>query len=778
MSERKHPDALCEECPLEEDGNFCASVGPEKADLVFVGEAPGRKEARTGEPFVGESGQLLNMLLRNNGIERDDVFITNTVLCRPKDNSNPPAAAIKACGERLQREIQGRRPNTIVPLGNFASRKLLGTNEGITTLRVGPPKVSPNYPGVRIIPTFHPAATLYNHNAFPDLVTDFGKIKGGDVSATNSWIEPSFEIIDSESRSRWNRWIDSTRDEPIAIDIEVGVDKDISFVHPSKYRLLCVGLSASRDHAVVLDRSAVESEWARDQLRSILHSRRIICHNGKFDLQGLLDIGRGKLWFDTMLASYCLDERRGVHSLEYNAIEKLGSPSWKHEVGHWLGEDKDYSNIPEAILHRYNAFDVVNTFRLWEWFDNAEAFDNQARRLHSHLVEASNMLMYVEYNGLGVDEQYLDQLETEYGLSIDTLRGGLRDIVQDQTYNPNSWQQVQRVMKGIFNKPVPNTQADTLTEVMERALNSGNMALYEFLFMHLDFKKEAKSYGTYVKGTRKRLYKGRVHSSFLLHGTTVGRLASRNPNLQNVTRGPRLRRLFAAGSDTTILGQADYRQAELRVVCTLAREPYLKTILDDLDRNIFVEIGKEFYGEDFSKANKEGYIRTKAIVHGLNYGREPYSIAAEYKMPVGEAEKYVKEFFALIPNVVKWREDVWDNVRGGGDLTSPFGNRRRFWLITKNNRRDIQKEAYAFYPQNIVSNLLLKAGIRLANEGMRDMLRIPVHDAWVFECDKSISTDVARHVQTVMEETSREHFTDYVDFPIDIGFARTWGDIE
>ncbi len=774
MPTRHHPEAKCEECPLFERNTFCPSSGPEQADLVLVGEAPGRNEVRQQEPFIGASGNLLNMILENYDYDRKDVFITNTVLCQPEDNANPSKTAVKACSERLRGEIRSRSPRTIMALGNFASRSILSTQQGITTLRAGPPKTSPDYPDIKIIPTFHPAASLYNPGVFPDIITDFQKISRPNVRS--DWSPPDIQIIDSRDDFRRLEDLFRGSDRPLAIDIEIGIDKDIDVVHPEQYDLLCVGVGYARGKVFVIGENALRLQEVRDALSRLVTENRVIAHNGKFDLGGLWEMApHARTWFDTMLASYCLDERRGIHSLEYNALERLGSPAWKHELAHYLGDGKNYSVIPRPVLYRYNGFDVHNTYLLWELFE--EELDTELRMLHDHLVESGNMLMHVERNGVAVDEPYLETLEHEYTVILDHLRGELRGKVMDDTYNPNSWQQVTRVLKDVYGRRVKNTQQDTLKDLREMAARRGDQDLYDFLALHLEFKKEAKSYGTYVKGTRKRLYQGRVHSTYMLHGTVNGRLASRNPNLQNVTRGSRLRRLFTTRSDTTVLGQGDYRQAELRVVCTLAGDTYLKSILDDDNRNIFEEVGREFYGPAFNKSDKEGYIRTKAIVHGLNYGREAYSIAAEFGMPVHEAEQYIDRFFELIPQVADWREEVKEQVHSGIDLVSPFGNHRRFWLITKESRNSIEKEALAFYPQNIVSNLLLRSGIRLANEGMSDMLRIPIHDSWLFECEADIQDDVAEHVSGVMEETAVEYFSDYVKFPVDLEFGKNWGEL-
>jgi len=771
---RHHSDALCEECPLYENNSYCPSDGPTLADLVIVGDAPGYNEVRKQLLFIGAGGQLLNTVLEHNGFDRRNVFVTNTVLCQPEQNANTPAAAVKACRPRLMGEINSRRPSTIVALGNPAQRSILGTSEGITATRVGPGKVSKAFPGVRIIPTFHPAASLYNSGIFPDIITDFKKING---TTTSNWSAPKFVVLDDRDAVDGLKELLRRGSIPISVDIEIGIDKDLNDAHPEEYDYLCVGIGYEVGKVLVLGENALRLQSVRDALRLVLEQNKIIAHNGKFDLQGLHRISpQGLLWFDTMLASYVTDERRGVHSLEYNSIERLGSPSWKAEVSKYLGTNKNYAIIPRKILYKYNAFDCHNTYMLWKLFE--EVLTDEERKLHDHLVEASNMLMHVERNGMTVDIDYLDKLTDEYLISMDNLKVMLQEMVADEAYNPNSWQQVTRVLNDEFKTKVPNTRAETLLNVQERAAKKGSKNVYEFLRAHLEFKKESKSYGTYVKGTRSRLYKGRVHPTYKLHGTTTGRLSSSNPNLQNVTRGPRLRGLYIPRTDSAVLGQSDYRQAELRVVCALAEDTYLKSIFDDESRSIHVEVAKQFYGEDFDKVrDKDNYIRAKAVVFGLTYGREAFSLAAEYKMPVHKAQEYIDTFFELIPRASQWREDVLETIHSGQDLVSPFGNHRRFMLITSENKNNVEKEALAFYPQNIVSNILLKAGIRLAKEGMQNMLRVPVHDAWVYECDRDQIEDVMEHVGRVMEEEAREHFTDYIKFPCDSGWGRNWGEI-
>jgi DNA polymerase len=151
--------STCTKCKLATAGRtqVVFGMGDPDADLMFVGEGPGAEEDKQGLPFVGRSGQLLDKILFEElGITRDRVYIANTVLCRPPGNRDPEADEIAACNPWLEKKLELIQPKVIVTLGNFATKLLLGTKEGITKLRG---KSYPFRNGV-LIPTFHPAAVL------------------------------------------------------------------------------------------------------------------------------------------------------------------------------------------------------------------------------------------------------------------------------------------------------------------------------------------------------------------------------------------------------------------------------------------------------------------------------------------------------------------------------------------------------------------------------------------------------------------------------------------
>jgi DNA polymerase len=157
-------------------------VGRADADLLFVGEGPGEQEDLKGEPFVGRAGQLLTQLIEGIGLARDDVYIANVVKCRPPGNRDPQPDEIDACAPWLDRQLELIRPRVIVTLGNFATKLLLDTKEGITKLRG---REFPFRDGAVVIPTFHPSAVLRNGGAaLAQARADFVTIKRALASAT------------------------------------------------------------------------------------------------------------------------------------------------------------------------------------------------------------------------------------------------------------------------------------------------------------------------------------------------------------------------------------------------------------------------------------------------------------------------------------------------------------------------------------------------------------------------------------------------------------------
>ncbi len=164
----------CVRCPLHEGRTkIVHSTGNLRADLMFVGEAPGANEDAEGVPFVGRAGQLLNKIIESIGLKREDVFVGNVNRCRPPGNRTPTQAEANVCKQFLLREIAVVRPKVIVVLGNTATQNLLETKVGITKLR----GEFQDYFGVKVMPTFHPAYLLRDPSKKRETWEDMKKVR-------------------------------------------------------------------------------------------------------------------------------------------------------------------------------------------------------------------------------------------------------------------------------------------------------------------------------------------------------------------------------------------------------------------------------------------------------------------------------------------------------------------------------------------------------------------------------------------------------------------------
>ncbi len=169
----------CTACPLSESRiQVVFGHGNADADLAFVGEAPGFHEDQQGVPFVGRAGQLLDELLAENGLEREDVFIMNVLKCRPPENRDPQPEEIETCRPYLDAQVELIEPRVICTLGNFSTKLLRGDPTGISRLHGQAEIITIGNRAVRLYPLYHPAAALYTRSLLETLREDFARIPG------------------------------------------------------------------------------------------------------------------------------------------------------------------------------------------------------------------------------------------------------------------------------------------------------------------------------------------------------------------------------------------------------------------------------------------------------------------------------------------------------------------------------------------------------------------------------------------------------------------------
>lgn len=820
----KYPGANCLECPLAKGMYYEQPTAATHRKYLFIGSGP----TTANEGFHGgflhgtDAGSLLRKVCHFQAIPVDDVAYTTSVRCTGMSDLSlrDKKKAVSCCNNGLFDVIDRVDPVAVVTLGTEAALAV-GQTAGVVAARQGPPKFS-EATQTPVVHTVSPWACLNTENQFQFLVTDVGKL----VHPAPVFEEPIYKVVTDESTAlaTLDGWLfsdigmcaectDNDEDycihrgmkHSVVLDIEVGMEKDISFEHPERYDMLCIGVSFDNSKVFVFAEGALTKEFY-NRLGELCFYSEVVAHNGKFDLAGLRPLcGKIDLNFDTMLASYVFDERTGVHGLKYLAQEYLGAPPYDNELDEFVSKTKkDFTKIPKDLLYRYNAYDIHCTRLLYEMYKVKFKGSPKLHDTFKMLINASNMLQNVEHSGMAIDEGYLNELDETMQIWLKESLSLVSRLVVDSIgpldpklgYNPNSPMQTKKFLE-LSGISVPNTAKDTLTEVVSRIDEIGPEAP-ESLLVAKDviqelakYKEEKKLHGTYISGTKERLYKGRVHPTYLIHGTTTGRLSARNPNTQNISSRPEIKRLFVSSEPGRSIVHADYSQAELRILSFLAEDKFFRNVFLDPSRDLFDELIVEIFPKAVKGSTEEELFEwkmkrriIKTIVYGLNYGRTKYGVANGLKIEVEEADSILQKFFSTIPEIVQFQEWVKNEVREGRDLVTPFGRHRRYSLITRQNEKKVMNEALAFLPQSTASDCTLVSAIRINSMfdlewSSKDRPRIInlVHDDIIAECDDADIDDVEKIIANTMVEVAESVVSGYVPFAVDAGHAKDWGSL-
>lgn len=399
---------------------------------------------------------------------------------------------------------------------------------------------------------------------------------------------------------------------------------------------------------------------------------------------------------------------------------------------------------------------------------------------HDHMVAAANQLVYPEMDGIGFDMPYSLELGERLQGEIQVVETSINAQIQ-QELNPRSPQQLVKLFQErgwYLPKGKKKGTFTTAAPALARAMEDGRYEAEANRFLHLLFEHRdlAKDDGTFCRGMQKQAVLQpdgtyRIHTTYTQHVTTTGRLSSKSPNLQNIKDKAYLRRQFIAADGNTLL-QGDYAQVEGRVIAALSGDPYLGDLFRNTERDIFDELSIAMYGSLI----KEKRRLLKTFFYGLAYGRTAHGIAQGFGMDLADASRQLEQFKSLIPGVVAWQEQTWQQVQDQGYLETTFGRRRHFPLITNRNANDVKNEALAFVPQSTASDICLRAftHLRPAMEeafGDTARIRLTIHDAIVSECYKASERDVRLLMRSLMETSGNDWSADQgSDIPFAVAF--------
>lgn len=769
---RKHPLARCEQCTLRPQ-DFVPSSWPKDTSRVwaFVGEAPGAEEVKEGMPFsprgYGQqlnAGRILWHCLHQVETTRENTFVANVCSCRPPGNRKPEPREIEACIDKLVSELVQVKPKQVTLLGAVPVQALLRSRAPIKDARLRDYTL-PELPGVPVFVTYHPAALLRTGSYADDFALDierqYDRLTG---TVTDNTVQMQATVIESDEA------LEQVCQEIEAVG-EVAVDTETSGLEPLTDIFLCIQFCWGDKVAVVDGEYLHRAPQALYRINEMLGRVRQIYHNAKFDVEFLREYGvlNARCDEDTMMLSYSLDERQGVHSLKHHAKLHCGAPDYDAVLAKYLPrKDASFEEVPKEVLFRYAALDAYYTRRVYDVLWNE--MDETLRRLYRNiLIPASEALIPVELNGMLYDPVYAQELAGTLRQKLDSIQQQM-DAITKTPLNANSPKQV---LEYLVSRGLP-LRDSVDKDHLEPFLDS-----HPVVRLVLDYRDVSKSLSTYVEGWAKvRWEDGRVHSSFLLHGTPTGRLSSRKPNQQNMERDPVIRNIIVAPPGW-VLVQFDAKQHELRIMGYLSKDRWLTQVFKD-GRDVHGEVSTELFGPDWTKEDR---VVAKMVVFGLGYGQEDYGLARHLGIPVAQAAAYRRRFLDQIPDYLAWVADIHKFVLGGGVLETQFGRRRRFGLITDNVVHHVLKQAQNFPVQSTAHDLILLSLIEVVLGGHVDLdVCRPIneiHDALLFEVPEDALEVQIPLLKQVIESKLNSVLDPPAEFPflVEVSVGKRWGEL-
>jgi uracil-DNA glycosylase family 4 len=798
---RKHPLAKCEECPLAKQRS-APTAGPKDAKIAVVSRSTGKWDVLHKTPFAGESGKVLDHLLGLYGVKREQILTTNVVLCKTDD---PPKEAIECCRPRLNSEIESC--TTVIAAGveavnTLTGRKSLTGTRGYVHTRYADGRTQ------RVIATNNPAVVLRDDSTFNNLVKDFGL-------ALAPKPQPKLpQVRWTNNVSEAKRWIEpllNNRYDPLTVDIETkGLRADADIV--------AIGFSADGSKAFSVGEFPLrDSDFFANYIAPFVSGESTyLGHNYKFDVRNLRWHGvDARVDHDTMLLSWALDERSDeeqVHRLEYLLMSELSWPNYEpKEVVAYKSAVKRLEKelkfkelaaleVPDE-LYPYNALDAAGTAQLFPLLKQRAIDDNVWQVYQRYLIPAANALIKMELRGIAYNtEAAFDILEEKVWPALSEMRTQLQWIIGKGDYNPNSAPQNAALVYDDWNIQhkirLPEGKERSVDKSVYTEIKAGRFIIgggeietkatrketaIRWANVFADFKALDKQRSTYIEGMIPlAIHNGdRLYTNFKLHNTVSARLSSSGPNLQNITRVkpdlPNIRELFVASAGCTLLN-ADYSQAELRTIGKLSGDPEFRRIYSEgIDFHSLV--AERFYGPGFTKENRQ---TAKNINFGVAYLQTPETFQEKHDIPVEEARPFVEWWWQNFPTVREWTNNVTHEVLQG-EVVSPFGYKRRFPLITKENKNAAIREGINFLPQNIAAQLCLFALVELVSELDFTIAAVllNVHDSLLLDVRTEHLPTVALRVKEVMESTAKRalNWTD-IPFTVDLQIGPNWGSLE
>ncbi len=507
-----------------------------------------------------------------------------------------------------------------------------------------------------------------------------------------------------------------------------------------------------------------------DAIRPALTNPAIpkVAHNAKFDCMILerYGVSVSPIQFDTMIAEWLTDPATKHKGLKDLARHRLGVEMT--DIEELIGRGKSqvtFAAVPIDTAAPYGAADADMTLRLLPQLQH-ELDEKGLTRLLDLEMALLPVIAGMERAGVRIDVDFFRQMSQDLAVALLKLEQTIHEIA-GEPFNINSTQQLSDILFKKLQLPreglkkIASGHFSTAVDVLEGLKPVDKTGIIDAIIEHRELGK-LKS--TYVDALPQMINPttGRIHTSFSQTGAITGRLASSNPNLQNIPIrsevGQRLRRGFITEPGWSFLS-ADYSQVELRILAHITQDETLVQAFRE-EQDIHTATAAAIYGIPTEQVTKNQRRFAKTINFGLIYGMGAYRLARETGLTLGEAETYVRNYFAQFPGIERYLDQTRYKARTDGYVETLFGRRRYFPIfktaMTSANRQAAQRaerEAVNHPIQGTAADIIKYAMIRLhdeLNSRFRTRLLLQVHDELLLEAPIEELDDVRDLVVDVM----------------------------
>jgi len=577
---------------------------------------------------------------------------------------------------------------------------------------------------------------------------------------------------------------------------EVAVDTETNSLDPHQADLVGVSLSSKIGKACYIpighkSNKCIEKDLVLKKLKPLLEDPSIkkIGQNIKFDFIVFFKHGINMTSMeDTMLMSYVLDAGKNRHNMDTLSEIHLNHKtiSFKDLVGTGKKEI-NFSEVDVEKAKDYAAEDADITFRLYKKFQKSLKDEKMINIYEIFEKPLLKILAYMEIEGVKIDNKFLKSLSTKFEKKIVKIQNEVFKISKKE-FNIASPKQLGEILYNDLKiadlKKTKKGSFATSASVLEDLAFKG----HKFPQLVLDWRQVSKLKNTYSDSLPEHINPNtqRVHTSFLLAATTTGRLASSDPNLQNIPikseDGKDIRKAFIAKKDHVLIS-ADYNQIEMRILADLADVKGLKKAFKN-NEDIHSLTASQIFNVDIKKVNQDQRRKAKAINFGIIYGISQYGLAKQINVTNHEAEEFLNAYFLKFPEIKIYMDRTIKFCRKSGFVNNIFGRRSHFININDKNYniRNFQERAAINAPiQGSAAEIMRLAMIRLDKKlsdqkNQKTKMLLQIHDELIFETPKEEAKRISKIIIDEMSSVVKsEQHSFSIPLTVDLNTGENWG---